>query len=601
MPFGAELKDDGSTRFRLWAPAARTVELWLDDRARGYPMPLNAEGWAELVTEEASAGTQYRFRIDGQALVPDPASRFQPEDVHGPSEVVDPGAFAWTDGAWTGLPVEHLVFYELHVGTFTGAGTFAAVGEKLDHLASLGVTAIELMPVSDFPGRWGWGYDGVQPFAPESRYGRPEDLKALVAASHARGLGVVLDVVYNHFGPEGNYLGRYAPGFFNPRHRTPWGDAINFDGTGSGTVRSFVMHNALYWLEEYHLDGLRLDAVHAIADTSPAHVLAELAQAVAEGPGRERPIHLVLENDGNEARYLERARGRPHYEAQWNDDLHHAFHVALTGEHDGYYRDYTPALPRLRRCLAEGFAYQGDYSGFRDRARGESSTHLPPTAFVDFLQNHDQIGNRALGERITALAAPEAVRAATVVLLLAPSLPLLFMGQEWAAREPFLFFSDLGPELGPRVSEGRRAEFARFAEFASSESRSRIPDPQASETRERSVLDWGWTGDARSQEWVAFHRALIRIRQQTIAPLLAAETVPQVTSRLLGETALEVAWVFPGARILRLVANLGGQKVADEGPGRGWGRRLYGLGLADPQWVELPPWSAGWFLSGAEP
>ena len=517
------------------------------------------------------------------------------------SEVIDPGAYAWTDGAWTGVPVEHLVFYELHVGTFTSAGTFAAVAEKLDHLASLGLTAIELMPVGDFPGRWGWGYDGVQPFAPESRYGRPEDLKALVTACHARGLGVFLDVVYNHFGPEGNYLGHYAPAFFNPRHRTPWGDAINLDGVGSQTVRSFVIHNALYWLEEYHLDGLRLDAVHAIADTSPSHVLAELAQAVAEGPGRDRFVHLVLENDRNEARYLERVRGRPHYQAQWNDDLHHALHVVLTGEQDGYYRDYQPPLPHLRRCLAEGFAYQGDYSRIRGRSRGDSSTHLPPMAFIGFLQNHDQIGNRAFGERITDLAAPEAIRAATVVLLLAPSLPLLFMGQEWAAHEPFLFFSDLGPELGSRVSEGRRAEFARFAEFASAETRSRIPDPQAVETRERSVLDWSWDSDTRSGEWVAFHRALIQLRRHTIAPLLAAETVPQVTSRLLGDTALEMAWMFSGARVLRLVANLGVRGVGHEGPERGWGRRLYALGLVAPQWAELPPWSVGWFLSEAEP
>jgi malto-oligosyltrehalose trehalohydrolase len=602
MPFGAELQPDGTTRFRLWAPAAERVDLLLEGRAPDHPAAPDpatpdSEGWVEFVTR-AAAGTRYRFRIDGQALVPDPASRFQPDDVHGASEVVDPLAYAWADGHWTGVPAERLVFYELHVGTFTPAGTFAGVTEKLDHLVRLGVTAVELMPVADFPGRWGWGYDGVFPFAPDSRYGRPETLKALVVACHARGLAIFLDVVYNHFGPEGNYLHRYAPAFFNPHHRTPWGDAINFDGPRSEVVRAFVIHNALYWLEEYHLDGLRLDAVHAIADTSTPHVLTELAQAVAEGPGRERLVHLMLENDDNEARYLQRpGRRRPLYQAQWNDDLHHALHVVCTGEQVGYYADYHPPLPHLRRCLAEGFAYQGDYSRFQGRARGEPSASLPPTAFIGFLQNHDQIGNRALGDRITTLTSTEAVRAATAVLLLTPCLPLLFMGQEWAAPEPFLFFSDLGPDLAPHVSEGRRREFAGFPEFASPAGQSRIPDPQDPETRARSVLDWSRTGDAGRQDWIAFHRTLLRLREREIAPLLAEETVPQVDSRMVGDTGLEIAWTFPGARVLRLVANLGPKALEHAGPHARWGRRLYALGLAESPWTGLPPWSLAWFLS----
>jgi malto-oligosyltrehalose trehalohydrolase len=598
MPFGARLLGDGSTRFRLWAPAARIVELWLDDLARAYPMTMNAEGWAELTTSNAPAGTRYRFRIDHDALVPDPASRFQPDDVHGPSEVIDPRSHVWHDARWTGVPAERLVFYELHVGTFTPAGTFSSIAERLNHLVSLGVTAIELMPIADFPGRWGWGYDGVLPFAPDSSYGRPEALKALVETCHERGLAVLLDVVYNHFGPEGNYLHHYAPAFFNLHRRTPWGDAINFDGVGSHVVRAFVIHNALYWLEEYHLDGLRVDAVHAIADTSASHVMTDLARAVAEGPGRDRAVHLVLENNGNETRYLERrgVRGRPLYQAQWNDDLHHALHVLLTNEHGGYYQDYHPPLSHLRRCLAEGFAYQGDYSRFQGRPRGESSGHLPPTAFIGFLQNHDQVGNRAFGERITTLASAEAVRAATAVLLLAPSLPLLFMGQEWAAREPFLFFSDLGPDLGPRVSEGRRREFARFPAFASPDTRRRIPDPQSPESRERSALDWSWAGETLHQEWVAFHRSLLQLREREIAPLTAGETIPEVGSRLLGGTGLEMVWIFPSRRVLRLVANLGAKTVMHEGPDGGWGRRLYALGLAAPRWAALPPWSVGWFL-----
>jgi maltooligosyltrehalose trehalohydrolase len=600
MPFGAEVREDGTTRFRLWAPRAKQVELWLEDSKRAIPVPRDAGGWAEYVTREAPAGIRYRYRIDGETLVPDPAARFQPGDVHGASLVVDPLAYPWADGAWSGLPPERLVFYELHVGTFTAAGTYAAVAERLDHLASLGVTAIELMPVADFPGRWGWGYDGVLLFAPESRYGRPEELKALVDAAHTRGLAVFLDVVYNHFGPEGNYLHRYAPAFFSSRHRTLWGDGINYDAAGSEVVRAFMIHNALYWLEEYHLDGLRLDAVNAIVDDSVAHLLVEIGRAVADGPGRERRVHLVLENGANEARYLTRIRDRrPLYLAQWNDDLHHALHTLLTGESGGYYVDYQPPLPHLGRCLTEGFAFQGERSVYRDSARGEPSRELPPTAFAGFLQNHDQVGNRALGERITALAEPAAVRAATAVLLLAPALPLLFMGQEWAAPEPFLFFSDLGPDLGPLVAEGRRREFARFPEFASPGARERIPDPQSEATRDRSVLDWRRVEEPAHREWLAFHRELLALRAEAIAPLLVDEPTPATGWKALGDTALEVTWTFP-AGTLRLVANLGAALVAHEGPGADWGRRLYALSLAIPGWTELPPWSLAVYLAGPE-
>ena len=601
MPFGAEVREDGTTRFRLWAPGAQRVELWLEEPGRAVAMPRDAGGWAEYVTSEAPAGTRYRYRIDGEMLVPDPAARFQPGDVHGPSEVIDPLAYAWADTAWPGLPPGRLVFYELHTGTFAAAGTFKAVAERLDHLESLGVTAVELLPVADFPGRWGWGYDGALLFAPESTYGRPEDLKALVDACHARGLAVFLDVVYNHFGPEGNYLHRYAPDFFSARHRTLWGDGINYDGPGSAIVRAFMIHNALYWLEEFHLDGLRLDAVNAIVDGSATHLLVELGRAVADGPGRERRVHLVLENGANQARYLAREEGRrPLYQAQWNDDMHHALHVLLTGEAGGYYEDYQPSLPHLGRCLTEGFAYQGDRSRYRDGARGEPSADLPPTAFVGFLQNHDQIGNRALGERITTLATPEAVRAATAVLLLSPALPLLFMGEEWAAPEPFLFFSDLGPDLAPLVAEGRRREFARFPEFAGAAQRARIPDPQAPATRERSVLDWRRKDDGPHKEWLALYRELLRLRAEAIVPLLAGEPRPITAWKALGDTALEVSWAFP-AGTLRLVANLGAAAVRHAGPGADWGRRLYALNVPAPTWSELSPWSVGFYLAGARP
>jgi malto-oligosyltrehalose trehalohydrolase len=598
MPFGAVPEDAGRTRFRLWAPGARTVELWLEGRPRARPMARDGDGWATAVTDEAPAGTQYRFRIDGELLVPDPASRFQPEDVHGPSEVIDPRAWEWSDDGWTGVAAERLVVYELHVGTFTPEGTLAAAAARLDHLADLGVTAVELMPLGDFPGRWGWGYDGVLPFAPDTRSGRPEALKAFVEASHGRGLAVILDVVYNHFGPEGNYLPRYAPQFFTERHRTPWGAGINFDGPGSEVVRAFVVHNALYWLEEFNLDGLRLDAVHAIADDSPTHILVELAPAVRRHAGRPRPIHLFLENDDNRARWLARdAAGRPRlYLAQWNDDLHHAFHVLVTGERGGYYADYPAPRDALARCLASGFAWQGEWSAYRGAPRGEPSGSLPPTAFVGFLQNHDQVGNRALGERLTTLAEPEAVRAATAVLLLTPSLPLLFMGQEWGAEEPFLFFSDLGPDLGRAVSEGRRQEFAGFPEFADPARRDRIPDPQAPESRERSVLDWTALEKPAHQAWLDFHRTLLALRRAEIVPLLGAGAPPAARVVPRGDTGLDIEWVFPGPRVLRLAANLGAAPVAHPGPAPGWGRRLYALGVIADTWSALPAWSAVWYL-----
>src|ERR1700723_3249814 len=520
MPFGAEWRDDGSVRFRLWAPAAAKVELCLGDVTRGTHIPLArlAQGWFELVTAAAKPGTQYRFRIDEGQKVPDPASRFQPRDVHGPSEVIDPDSFVWQDDSWRGRRWEEAVIYEMHVGAFTADGTFAAAIDRLDYLAEVGITAIEPMPVADFPGQRNWGYDGVFPFAPDSMYGRPEDLKTLVQSAHDRRLMVLLDVVYNHFGPEGNYLNNYAPEFFTSRHKTPWGNAINFDGAKSRTVRDFFIQNALYWLTEYQFDGLRLDAVHAIIDDSALHILTELADAVRSFAGPERRVHLILENDNNQARYLQRTNKCqvPGYDAQWNDDIHHALHVLITGESDGYYCDYSDhALDQLGRCLVEGFAYQGERSLFRNgAARGERAAGLPPDAFVSFLQNHDQIGNRAFGERITTIADPPAVRAAMAILLLAPSRPLPFMGEEFGAKTPFLFFCDFEKGLAPAVAAGRRNEFARFARFSDPDSRAGIPDPNVASTFEASRLDWGDLTEPRHREWLRFYRQLLKLRWQ---------------------------------------------------------------------------------------
>ncbi|PYX83975.1 MAG: malto-oligosyltrehalose trehalohydrolase, partial [Acidobacteria bacterium] len=396
----------------------------------------------------------------------------------------------WQDTKWLGRRWEEAVIYELHVGTFTPEGTFAAVEKRLPYLAELGVTAVELMPVADFPGSRNWGYDGVLPFAPDSRYGRPQDLKHLVQSAHRLGLMIFLDVVYNHFGPEGNYLHAYAPQFFTKRHHTPWGDAINFDGPDNRAVRDFFIENALYWLNEFNFDGLRLDAVHAIVDDSKPDILTELAGRARAQAGPGRHVHLVLENDDNAARYLRRGDRPNYYDAQWNDDIHHSLHMIITGETDGYYADYAEAPVRhVGRCLTQGFDYQGELSKFRGgQKRGEPSRDLPLSAFVSFLQNHDQIGNRAFGQRLGSITDPRALRAAITVLLLAPSPPLLFMGEEFHAHTPFLFFCDFGGELAQAVTDGRRNEFARFARFSDPATRAQIPDPIAQETFERSKL-----------------------------------------------------------------------------------------------------------------
>ncbi len=559
MPFGAEISAAG-TRFRLWAPAARQVELdlALDGSRRALEMSALAEGWFEASTADAPAGTRYAFRIDGGIAVPDPASRFNPDDVHCPSMVVDPLAYEWRDAGWTGRPWEDAVFYELHVGAFTAAGTFTAAIERLDYLVDLGVTAVELMPLADFPGRCNWGYDGVLPFAPDASYGTPDELKRLIDAAHSRSLMVFLDVVYNHFGPEGNYLHTYAPQFFNPGHQTPWGAAINYDGEQSRTVRDFFIHNALYWLEEYRFDGLRLDAVDRIVDESSPDILVELASRVREGPGRERHVHLVLENDRNEAHYLGRdAKGEPlHATAQWNDDIHHAAHVVVTGETDGYYADYAQRpLWYFARCLTEGFGYQGEPSPYRGNiARGEPSLHLPPGAFVSFLQTHDQAGNRAFGERIGHIANLRALRAAIACVLLAPSPPLLFMGEEFSASTPFLFFCDFGPELALAVTRGRRKEFGRFARFADPAMQATIPDPNTAATFERSKLVWSEAGDPGHREWSELYRECLGIRAAHIAPRLRGAT-PSGSFEVENHELMYARWTLGDGSHLQLAAN----------------------------------------------
>ena len=545
--------DGDRTTFRLWAPAADRVDLLRDSPE---PMQRTGDGWFERTVENAGAGMRYRFLINGETAVPDPASRFQPEDVAGPSEVVVHD-HDWRTPGWTGRPWETCVFSELHVGTFTPEGTYRAAIERLDHLADTGITAIELMPLSDFPGRWNWGYDGVLPFAPDAAYGRPDDLKALIDAAHERGLMVFLDVVYNHFGPEGNYLGLYAPAFFTDAH-TPWGSAIDYR---LPQVRAFAIENALHWLRDYRFDGLRLDAVHAIVEPGAPSVLAEMSEAVgalARATGRH--IHLVLENDDNIASWLDPLADPPQgrYRAQWNDDYHHAWHVMLTGEQFGYYRDYEAAGPLLARTLSEGFAYQGDPSRHRGgEKRGEKSAHLPATAFVNFIQNHDQIGNRALGERLTALASPEAIEAALAVTLLAPAPPLLFMGEEWGATEPFPFFCDFHGDLANAVREGRKREFAE----AYAKSAAAVPDPLSEDTVKLATLDWSKRDAPPHRERLMLVRQLLKLRREAIVPHLN-ELVAGAAQATWQEPLLRARWTLQSGDVLVIDANLSERPVA---------------------------------------
>ena len=598
MPFGAQYLGERGVLFRLWAPAAPSVVLVHSgvDGTSEWPLQHSADGWHELTVPGARAGDRYQFRLPDGMLVPDPASRHNPNDVHGPSVVVDPSAYPWQCRAWRGRPWREAVVYELHVGTFTPEGSFDAARGRLPYLAELGITAIELMPLADFPGRRNWGYDGVLLFAPDASYGTPEQLKALVDAAHALGIMVLLDVVYNHFGPDGNYLHAYCPPFFNPARQTPWGAAINFDGANSRTVRDFFIHNALYWIEEYRFDGLRVDAVHAICDDSQPWIVPELCAAVQAGPGRERQVHIVLENDRNQAYLLERgADGRPLVAtAQWNDDLHHAAHVMLTGETDGYYADFAqrPA-EQFALALAQGFLYTGQPSPFRaGQPHGEPCAHLPPAAFVSYLQTHDQVGNRALGERIDALATPALVQAARACVLLSPHTPMLFMGEEFGCTTPFQFFCDFTGDLAAAVTAGRRAEFGRFAAFADAEARARIPDPNDEETFLQSKLRWTDLDQAQHQQALSHTRQQLTVRREQLMPRWAAGS--QLLQWSCENDSMQWTWELHAAdgqrSRLHLAAHFGGGDSLFLRPP---GREIYRLRMraesTEPQRLVLPP------------
>jgi len=578
--FGPRLTP-GGTSFRLWAPAAKRVDVLLETP---HPLRRSDDGWFSADIAGVKAGARYKFRIDDEIDVPDPASAFQPDDVAGPSEVIDHTAYRWRAADWRGRPWPEAVVTETHVGTFTPDGSYRAMIGKLDHLVTTGITALELMPLADFPGSRNWGYDGVLWYAPDSAYGRPDDLKALIDEAHLRGLMVFLDVVYNHFGPEGNYLGRYAPAFFTDA-QTPWGSAIDYRVR---EVRDFAIQNALYWLREYRFDGLRLDAVHAIIDPAKISLLNELSRAVGDLAAETgRHIHLMLENDDNAASLLDAKEEVPRgkYRAQWNDDYHHAWHVLLSGESHGYYGDYRHApLNDIARALGSGFVYQGEASAHRDgQLRGEASGALAPTAFINFLQNHDQIGNRALGDRLEDNVDPRAIEAALAITLLAPMVPMLFMGEEWGARSPFPFFCDFYGDLAEAVRQGRRREFAgAYAKYGDE-----IPDPLEPSTARSAMLDWTAADAGPGRERLRLVRELLAIRRREIVPRLAGA---RFGSALATDNGMLTAhWPMGDGTTLSLIANLS-DRVASHGYHEIGGTLIWGSALNR----NVPPWSVFW-------
>ncbi|MCD7098045.1 malto-oligosyltrehalose trehalohydrolase [Stenotrophomonas sp. MMGLT7] len=542
--WGAWADARGRVDFGLWAPDAQRVELLLGDGS-AHAMRPTGDGYHALALD-CSAGTRYRYRIDGGEPMPDPASRWQPDDVHGASAVLPADGHRWRNAGWQGRPWAEAVIYELHVGA---CGGYAGVSAQLPQLAAMGITAIELMPLAEFPGRRNWGYDGVMPYAPESAYGHPDQLKALVDQAHGLGLMVLLDVVYNHFGPDGNYLGRCAPQFFRHDVPTPWGAAIDFRRP---QVREFFLANARMWLHEYRFDGLRLDAVHAIV---PASFLDVLREDIRSALPPRRHVHLVLENEHNQASLLQRG-----YTAQWNDDYHNALHVLLTGEREGYYAAFAddPA-GHLARVLAEGFAFQGqaDHAG---RRRGEPSAALPPDRFVVFAQNHDQVGNRALGERLAVLVSPARLRAALALTALVPMIPLFFMGEPWGARAPFLFFTDLAPPLDEAVREGRRREFAHFSAFADPARRAAIPDPNDEATFRASRCDIADAAAGDGARWREWFGTLLAMRREVLVPTL--ERARSCGAQVLAPAAVVATWRLDDGRRWQLAVNFGAAPVA---------------------------------------
>jgi malto-oligosyltrehalose trehalohydrolase len=588
------VRAEGGVIFRLFAPAVSSVRVAIDEHASNVREPLamhnSGDGWHELVVEEAGPGTRYRYVLPDGARVPDPASRFAPLGVHGPSEVVDPNAFQWSDTEWRGRPWNEAVLYELHVGTFTREGTFRAAIERLDHLKDLGITAIELMCICAFAGQRSWGYDGVQIYAPDATYGRPEDLKAFINAAHARRIMVILDVVYNHFGPEGNYIPKYFPQIFSESHKTAWGPGLNFDDSYSHEVGEFVIQNAVYWMREFHVDGLRLDASHAMIDTSPKHILNEIAERIHAGAG-DRDVHLILENEKNIAELLKRdAGGHAPYTAQWNHAVDHILGLSMNGDCDPADPNRRHETEELARALTEGF-----FSGDSSRSPGHRAA-VPMTAFISFIQTHDLVGNRVFGERVDKLASPEAVRAIAAIYLLLPQIPMLFMGEEWAATTPFPFFSDYGGELGDAVRRGRARQLEEMS-HVDEETLRRAPDPQAESTFLASKLRWEELDDPLHAGQLDWYGRVLAVRRERILPLLDCAE-PLGSYRVHSGGQLECEWGMKGGRRLCLRANLCAAP-SSAFTAVGSGETLWMEG-SQPESSVLGPWTVRWSVESRE-
>ncbi|MEA3188183.1 MAG: maltooligosyltrehalose trehalohydrolase [Chthoniobacter sp.] len=520
LPQGADLQEHG-VRYRAWTRGAQTVsvEIWRAPKGTSpasnspdllLPLSLDASGYFHAFDMHGRAGDLYKFKLDGHDSLPDPASRWQPAGVLGPSQVIDPRAYKWSDEDWKRARFRDLVIYELHLGTFTPEGTFLAAIDKLAHIRELGATAIELMPIADFAGERNWGYDGVCLYAPAHAYGHPDDLRALVDAAHAEGLTVILDVVYNHLGPDGNFLGSYAPGYVDESRKTPWGGALRFDDPGFRPLRALFVANPIYWIEEFHIDGFRLDATHAILDESPRHLLEELTEAI-----HARGAFAIAEDSRNDSRVvLPQKENGIGFDGVWADDFHHVVRVSNTREDEGYLGDFRGSLAELTETLRQGWLYRGQYSQARRGKRGTECRHVPPQRFVHCISNHDQVGNHAFGERLSHTISREAYLAASALLCLTPYTPLLFMGQEWAASTPFQFFTDHNAELGKLITAGRREEFKDFSLFQNPATLKKIPDPQNVRTFSDSKLIWDEVADPKKSKTLALYQACLAVRRE---------------------------------------------------------------------------------------
>jgi maltooligosyltrehalose trehalohydrolase len=554
LPIGAEVQAEGGTHFRVWAPVAKSVAVVFENSPDTVTLRTEGNGYFAGVAREASAGWRYKFQLDGGEAYPDPASRFQPSGPHGYSEIIDPGAFRWTDQAWRGIRIKGQVIYEMHLGTFTEGGTWASAAEKLHYLKDTGVTVLEIMPVADFPGRFGWGYDGVQPYAPAALYGRPEDMRLFVDGAHAIGLAVILDVVYNHLGPDGNYLTEFSPFYESKKHRTDWGQGINFDGENSAPVREFFRENAVYWIREYHLDGLRIDATQDIHDQSEPHILLEIGQATREAAG-DRSVILIGENEPQETKLLRPVKdGGYGFDALWNDDYHHSANVALTGKAEAYYTDYRGTAQEFVSAAKYGYLYQGQWYRWQKKRRGTSTLGLPKTAMVNFIQNHDQVANSAKGQRVHELSSPGAYKAITALTLLIPGTPMLFQGQEFASSSKFLFFADHKPELAKKVREGRAEFLGQWRSLVLPEMKKCFDDPASPDTFQRSKLDHSEL--KKHAEIYALHRDLLRLRRED--PVLSDGGDGGIDGAVLTQQCFVLRYFSDGFRDDRLLlVNLG--------------------------------------------